>query len=126
MKTALVVKNQFEKYLGLEITGDEENLLESGSSESRRALVGHSGCGGGKFKWILRRFLMKLGLKRSTRAPRVWIDTYYPLLNYPISQSLSLIPGPGSNSPAFTADLTENEFVEDPARYDFIFSLSFD
>ncbi|GEM11297.1 glutamate carboxypeptidase II [Rhodotorula toruloides] len=45
--------------------------------------------------------------------PRVWTDTYYSLLNYPVSASLSITP-PGASEPSWRAKLKEEIFKEDP------------
>ncbi|BGO96033.1 hypothetical protein NBRC10512_002451 [Rhodotorula toruloides] len=45
--------------------------------------------------------------------PRVWTDTYYSLLNYPVSASLSITP-PGASEPSWRAKLKEEVFKEDP------------
>jgi len=52
--------------------------------------------------------------ERVPTSPRVWISTYYPYLNYPISSSLSLFPT-NSSVPTFKASLTEESFpLQDP------------
>ncbi|KAK4687379.1 N-acetylated-alpha-linked acidic dipeptidase, partial [Tremellales sp. Uapishka_1] len=83
--TALNLKAEWEKQLGLKVTGPEENLYESGSAESRgRVLDGMDKAG-------------------------VWIDTYHPLMNTPVAASLTLL-----TEPQFEAKLREDIIVGDP------------
>ncbi len=49
--------------------------------------------------------------------PRVWVDTYYPLLNFPVSHSLTLTP-PNATEPSFVAELLEDEVPEDKTSKD--------
>ncbi|GAA5982736.1 hypothetical protein JCM10908_006765 [Rhodotorula pacifica] len=44
--------------------------------------------------------------------PRVWTDTYYSLLNYPVHSALSLT-APGAAEPSWRAKLKEDVFPED-------------
>ncbi|GAA5902456.1 M28 family metallopeptidase [Sporobolomyces salmoneus] len=145
-KSALRVKNQWEELLGLEQTGEKENLFDAGTKEDREALMGkphehrRGGCHGrgrrGHWrmktrKWVrkLRRFFLSSSLSHSHHysrkhhhhghslpsTPRVWISTYYPYLNYPLSHSLTLTPPNSSSGPSFVASLTESSFPsEDP------------
>lgn len=50
-------------------------------------------------------------------TPRVWTDTYYSLLNYPVKAALSLTP-PGADEPSWRAKLREDVFPEDPTSGD--------
>ena len=51
----------------------------------------------------------------SAAKPRVWTDTYYSLLNYPVSSSISLFPSSSATEPSFRAKLREDVFAdEDP------------
>ncbi|GAA5871387.1 hypothetical protein JCM3774_005586 [Rhodotorula dairenensis] len=43
--------------------------------------------------------------------PRVWTDTYYSLLNYPVKSALSLTP-PGAEEPSWRAKLEEDAFPD--------------
>jgi hypothetical protein len=62
--TALQVKNDWEAALGLRQSGADEHIYEAGSHESQSRIRGEGA-------------LKKLG---------VWIDTYYPVLNTPVSR----------------------------------------
>ncbi|KAL8280525.1 hypothetical protein RQP46_007173 [Phenoliferia psychrophenolica] len=124
--SALRVKSQWEELLGVPASGPDGNVFESGTTESREALMGKRKCSGkgGKGhrarKWgaIKKRWFKKLfGMRRrghwgAPKKPTVWVDTYYPLLNYPVSHSLTLTP-PGATSPSFVASLLEDEVPED-------------
>lgn len=84
--TALWAKNDWERALGLPLTGAEENLYNAGSVESQARI--HHG-------------MDKLG---------VWIDTYYPVMNKPTGKSLvSLL-----TDPPFHAKLREDIVEGDP------------
>ncbi|GAA5910552.1 hypothetical protein JCM8208_007640 [Rhodotorula glutinis] len=49
----------------------------------------------------------------SSSKPRVWTDTYYSLLNYPVSSSISLFPSSSATEPSFRAKLREDAFPDD-------------
>ncbi|GAA5983728.1 hypothetical protein JCM11641_001732 [Rhodosporidiobolus odoratus] len=49
--------------------------------------------------------------------PRVWTSAYYPLLNYPISASVSYTP-PNAEEPSFRAKLKEEVYDKDPTSKD--------
>ncbi|KAL1406998.1 Vacuolar protein sorting-associated protein 70 [Vanrija albida] len=70
--TALQVKNDWEAALGLRVSGADEHIYEAGSHESQSRIRGEGA-------------LSKLG---------VWIDTYYPVLNTPVSSSVTLLTDP--------------------------------
>jgi N-acetylated-alpha-linked acidic dipeptidase len=70
--TALQVKNDWEAALGLRQSGADEHIYEAGSHESQSRIRGEGA-------------LKKLG---------VWIDTYYPVLNTPVSSSVTLLTDP--------------------------------
>ncbi|GAA5941163.1 M28 family metallopeptidase [Sporobolomyces koalae] len=121
-KSALRVKYQWEQLLGVPHTPENANVFDAGTPQDRRALTGKTHrC----HKWA-RRILdrVKTLARRSRRehhidsaAPaRVWISTYYPLLNYPSNHSLTLTPrNSTTNTPSFVACLTEDVFDhEDP------------
>ncbi|KAK4703801.1 N-acetylated-alpha-linked acidic dipeptidase, partial [Phenoliferia sp. Uapishka_3] len=116
--SALRVKSQWEQLLGLRISAPDENVLESGTKESQEALMGKK-CSGGKGHWRFskRWWWKKLGLSSGhapweVKKPTVWVDTYHPLLNYPVSHSLTLTP-PGATEPSFIASLLEDSIPED-------------
>lgn len=105
--SALLVKEQWEQLLHLPVTSPSHNLFESGTTASRRALTGRGGCARKGRSW-LDRIKWKLGWthsKRHSQSPRVYIDTYHPLLNYPLSHSLTLTP-PGADKPSFVAKVS--------------------
>ncbi|KAL7421862.1 Vacuolar protein sorting-associated protein 70 [Cryptotrichosporon argae] len=67
--TALLVKNQWERELGLPLSGVEEAIYDAGSAESQARIRGKDELG-------------------------VWIDTYYPVMNTPVSSSVTLLSDP--------------------------------
>lgn len=67
--TALQVKNDWERALGLPETGPTEKIYEAGSAESQHAL-------------------------RQGKKLDVWIDTYFPVMNTPVSSSVALLTEP--------------------------------
>lgn len=82
--TALALKNDWEKALGLPTSGVEEHIYDAGSAKSQERVRGKP----------------KLG---------VWIDTYYPILNTPVHASVTLLtPEP------FHAKLREEAVDGDP------------
>lgn len=68
--TALQVKNDWERELGLRVSGADEYLFDAGSHESQKRVRG--------------------GMNRLS----VWIDTYYPVLNTPVSSSVTVLADP--------------------------------
>lgn len=84
--SALLVKRQWERALGLPISKPFEKVYDAGSRESRRQIKGRNG------------------------ELRVWVDTYYSLLNYPRNRSLTLEQPDGGK---FTAKLIEDDVPED-------------
>ncbi|GAA5890619.1 hypothetical protein JCM16303_006676 [Sporobolomyces ruberrimus] len=143
--SALRVKSQWERLLGIPETGPEENVFDAGTLQDRQALMGephdrrdrrNGRCRGARWR-MMNRFYSKLerfirstfsstshGHHRSHQhdhhrhphhhpslsKPRVWISTYYPYLNYPVSQSLTLT----TPNETFVASLTESSFPQDP------------
>lgn len=68
--TALQVKSQWERSLGLPSSGADEQVFEAGSRESQESILG--------------------GMTEAS----VWIDTYYPVLNTPVHASVTLLTDP--------------------------------
>lgn len=114
--SALLIKNQWEALLNLPTTDDSTHIFESGTSQSRKALMGR-GCKGEGRRHSARRWIGRWGSgrwpRRQDTTSRVWIDQYFPMLNYPVSSSLTLTPA-GADSPSFTAKLREDILSEDP------------
>jgi hypothetical protein len=81
--SAFRLKEEYERLLGIPVTGPFENLFEAGSSESQ-AMV------------------------RDTQTrPQVWIDTYFPVLNKPVDREVSILRA-GSSDAAWSAKLRED------------------
>ncbi|WVW83943.1 hypothetical protein I302_105966 [Kwoniella bestiolae CBS 10118] len=83
--SALTLKNEWEKELGLRVSGANEFVYEAGSRESQSRIRGGAD---------------KLG---------VWVDTYYPILNTPVHASVTLL-----TDPPFKAKLREDIVEGDP------------
>ncbi|EIW70651.1 hypothetical protein TREMEDRAFT_29057 [Tremella mesenterica DSM 1558] len=83
--TALEVKNEWETVLGLPTSGADEHLYDAGSPESQSRV---------------REGMDEMG---------VWIDQYYPVMNEPVSSSLTLL-----SDPPFHAKLQEDIVGDDP------------
>ncbi|KDE07172.1 hypothetical protein MVLG_02573 [Microbotryum lychnidis-dioicae p1A1 Lamole] len=122
-RSALRVKAQFEQGLALPVSDPEAHVFESGSSESRNALYGkpksENEQRSKKKSWmqtLLGRYGIDLAINRDEmRAvrPRVWVDTYHTLLNYPVRQALTMTR-PNEVKPCFVASLKEDILPEDP------------
>ncbi|CEQ41136.1 SPOSA6832_02828 [Sporobolomyces salmonicolor] len=132
--SALRVKSQWEELLGVPQSGDKQ-VFDAGTKEDKEALIGpehphrhrhrhHHRHHRGKrslarhayrrFKRLLHHVLpFSRPAHSHSSTSRVWISTYYSLLNYPLSHSLTLTP-PGGAAPSFVAKLAEDEFDEDP------------
>lgn len=83
--TAQQVKNDWERELGISTSGVDESIYDAGTSESRDLL-------------------------RTTQGkPKVWVDTFYPLLNSPVASSVTL-----HSDPPFHAKLREATLEGDP------------
>lgn len=82
--TALQVKNDWERALGLPETGPGENVFEAGSAASQAAL-------------------------RDGRDTAVWVDTYFPVMNTPVSSSVALL-----TDPVYRPSLREAVLDKDP------------
>ena len=125
--SALRVKEQWEELLGIE-KSREGRVFDAGTKQDRRALMG-TGCKGHGRRWriiikrIKRFFFFFFSESRKhprphphplLSTPRVWISSYYPLLNYPTSSSITLTPS-NSTTPTWSAKLEEDVFeTEDP------------
>lgn len=81
--SAFRLKEEYERLLGIPVTGPFENLFEAGSDESQ-AMV------------------------RDTQArPQVWIDTYFPVLNKPVDREISILRA-GTSDATWSAKLRED------------------
>lgn len=78
--TALQVKNDWERELGLKVTGVDVNLFDAGDSEARDLIL------------------------NPQAKPAVWTETFYPLLNTPVRSSVTLL-----SDPPFHAKLRETQ-----------------
>ncbi|AAW40887.2 protein-vacuolar targeting-related protein, putative [Cryptococcus deneoformans JEC21] len=77
--SALTLKNEWEKELGLRVSGPQEFIYDAGSPESQARV---------------KNGMDKLG---------VWIDTYYPVMNTPVYAAATLL-----TDPPFHAKLRED------------------
>ncbi|GAA5958034.1 hypothetical protein JCM3765_006238 [Sporobolomyces pararoseus] len=128
------LKNLWQSLLKLNQTGIGENVFDAGTRQDRENLMGNKGHhrrgregGIGKWRIIIERFFSSPFFlfssshhhhhhnERDDDKPRVWISTYYPYLNYPISSSLTL-SNPLNSTLLFNASLTETSFPDqDPS-----------
>ncbi|OXM82196.1 membrane protein [Cryptococcus neoformans Bt63] len=83
--SALTLKNDWEKELGLRVSGPQEFIYDAGSPESQARV---------------KNGMDKLG---------VWIDTYYPVMNTPVYAAATLL-----TDPPFHAKLREDIVDGDP------------
>ncbi|WRT66400.1 uncharacterized protein IL334_003356 [Kwoniella shivajii] len=83
--SALTLKNEWERELGLRVSGADEYIYDAGSTNSQKRIRGG---------------VDKLG---------VWVDTYYPVLNTPVHASVTLL-----TDPPFKAKLREDIVDGDP------------
>ncbi|WVF71481.1 hypothetical protein IAT40_006287 [Kwoniella sp. CBS 6097] len=83
--SALNLKSEWERQLGLRVSGADEFVFEAGSPESQERI---------------RNGMDKLG---------VWVDTYYPVMNTPVHASVTLL-----TDPPFKAKLQEDIIEDDP------------
>ncbi|KAK4056363.1 Vacuolar protein sorting-associated protein 70 [Microbotryomycetes sp. JL221] len=111
-QSALRVKAQWESLLGLKQSKPDANVYEAGSEESRRALTGEGYTVGGS-RLDKRRGKAVSKSSRHFAKPRVWVDTYWPLLNYPVSRSLKML-APDLSRVVYEAKLDEDVLQEDP------------
>uniref|UniRef100_A0A0K3CQJ1 BY PROTMAP: gi/472581865/gb/EMS19580.1/ glutamate carboxypeptidase II [Rhodosporidium toruloides NP11] gi/647402604/emb/CDR48837.1/ RHTO0S20e02454g1_1 [Rhodosporidium toruloides] n=1 Tax=Rhodotorula toruloides TaxID=5286 RepID=A0A0K3CQJ1_RHOTO len=139
---ALLIKSQWEEILGADADPENKRVFDAGTDASREALLGRSKHGRHDDKkhkkhkkglvLKIRRWMEKIARRARyghhhgkkghdhkgrheprLERPRVWTDTYYSLLNYPVSASLSITP-PGASEPSWRAKLKEEVFKEDP------------
>ncbi|GAA5997527.1 M28 family metallopeptidase [Rhodotorula paludigena] len=141
-RVALWIKSQWEELLGAPSDPEHKNLFDAGTPESLHALTqdtrrrrhGHGahrrdGSIVGRAKRALRRLAHKIGLEErrghgvhgrhgkhpEPQRPRVWTDTYYSLLTYPVSASVSTFANSSASEPTWRAKLKEDAFPdEDP------------
>ncbi|ORY34010.1 hypothetical protein BCR39DRAFT_518112 [Naematelia encephala] len=83
--SAINLKNEWEVALGLPPSGPEDHLYDAGSAPSQARILDG---------------MHKIG---------VWIDTYYPVMNTPVSSSVTLL-----TDPPFFAKLQEDIVEGDP------------
>lgn len=102
------VKASFETLLGLPVTAAEEHVYDAGTRAARHALQGRARRDG--WRGLVDRVWPRCHLRGGgdQARPRVWIETYYPLLNYPVANAVTLT-APGASSPFFTASLMEDD-----------------
>ncbi|CDZ97375.1 Transferrin receptor and related proteins containing the protease-associated (PA) domain [Phaffia rhodozyma] len=86
---ALRLKQEFEQFFGLPVTGPFENVFDAGSEESQRRI------------------------RETQKTPQVWIDTYYPVMNEPVSRELSILSEDGRLT-EWSGKLREDIIDEDP------------
>ncbi|GAA6057337.1 hypothetical protein JCM3770_001099 [Rhodotorula araucariae] len=139
-RVALLLKAQWEALLGAEADPEHKRVYDAGTDESHRAMTGHSRkhrhrhrhgkkhCG--PFARLLKKLARRVGLAPPHSysdiredliydpRPRVWSDTYYSLLSYPVSAAVSLFPSPDATEPSFRAKLREEVYPEDPTSGD--------
>lgn len=123
----------------MEVSERGRDVFDAGTKQNREKLMGtrKGKCGhrrgggrGGRWRWrkkIQRFFFSSFspfsvwGQTHSQHQhhhcleeeePRVWISTYYPYLNYPISSSLTL-SNPSNSTILFNASLTETPYPEE-------------
>ncbi|GAA6011120.1 hypothetical protein JCM10207_005504 [Rhodosporidiobolus poonsookiae] len=136
---ALLLKQQWEALLGLPASGEEKHVWDAGTQEADEALKGpphphhkhyqhRRPSLAGRLKRVARQALRRAGLPtpaflrrahhpRPAPPPRVWTTSYYPLLNYPLSSSLTYTPSASSaeeGDTPFRARLEENVLEQDP------------
>ena len=90
--SALSVLDKFQSYLGIS-KPEQVPVYDAGSHESRQAT---------------------LGIPRLKKAT-AWIDTYYPMLNYPVEQKMDIVEDDGTS--VWSADLSEPILEGDPASH---------
>ncbi|ELU41729.1 vacuolar protein sorting-associated protein 70 [Rhizoctonia solani AG-1 IA] len=81
----------FRKHLGIKSTSKSLPVFDAGSEESRQAILSIA----------------------HTTEPTAWIDTYYPLLNYPKERKLEILNEDGT--PFWSANVEEAPAEGDPA-----------
>lgn len=72
------------------ITGPYESVFDAGSAESQRMI------------------------RTPSEGPRIWVDTYYPVMNAPVGREVSILL-PNSSTVQWTAVLREDILEEDPS-----------
>lgn len=85
--TAQMVKGDWERHLGLRASWYDEHVFEAGSHASQRSVRD----------------------SHLRARPYVWIDTYYPVMNTPVSSSVTLL-----SDPPVRAKLREAKLQGDP------------
>ncbi|KAJ9099261.1 hypothetical protein QFC21_004142 [Naganishia friedmannii] len=90
--SALNLKAEWEAYLGLPYSAPYENVFEAGSAENQAAVR---------------------GLENATQS-QVWVDTYYPIMNKPVSRSLDILLPEGNGLIEWSATLREDIVEGDP------------
>ncbi|KAJ9116409.1 hypothetical protein QFC22_004851 [Naganishia vaughanmartiniae] len=90
--SALSLKAEWESYLGLPYSAPHENVFEAGSAENQAAVR---------------------GLQNATQ-PQVWVDTYYPIMNTPVSRSVDILLPGGNGLIEWSATLREDIVEGDP------------
>lgn len=91
LKVAQLVKKQWEELLHLPVSGDKKMVFDAGSKDSKRMLLKEDG-------------------------PRVWIDTYYVLLNHPTplkESETSITLSDGEGKLVHKAKLAEDALPQD-------------
>ncbi|KAJ9124725.1 hypothetical protein QFC24_003093 [Naganishia onofrii] len=90
--SALSLKAEWEAHLGLPYSAPFENVFDAGSVENQAAVR---------------------GLENATQS-QVWVDTYYPIMNTPVSRSLDILLPEGNGLIEWSATLREEIVEGDP------------
>lgn len=90
--SALNLKAEWEAYLGLAYSAPNENVFEAGTQENQQAVR---------------------GLENATE-PTVWVDTYFPIMNKPVSRSVDILLPYGNGMIEWSATLREDIVKGDP------------
>lgn len=94
--SALLLKSEYERFLGLPVSGPDERVYPAGSPENQAAVR---------------------SLVHDDLEPSVWVDTYYPIMNAPVSRSVEII-NDDTGAVEWRAKLREDIVEGDPTSID--------
>lgn len=94
--SALLLKSEYERFLGLPVSGPDEKVYPAGSPENQAAVR---------------------GLVHDDVEPSVWVDTYYPIMNAPVSRSVEIL-NDDTGAVEWRAKLREDIVEGDPTSID--------
>lgn len=93
--SAINLKAEYEAHLGLPFSAPYENVFDAGTPENQHAVL-------------------SLADTDREAQPKVWVDTYFPVMNKPVFRSVDILVPDGNGLVEWSAKLREDIVEGDP------------